>query len=295
MSASLAALGIHPRRPGPGEHRAACPACARRKARPRDDALAVKLEADGGAIWLCHRCGLKGRFRAEGPPEYRPPRHRAPEPPQAPREPIPDASAILATFRATLEVQEDDVAGRYLLGRGCILPPPGSHVRWLPSLHHYLANHSGPALVGLVTDPVTLEPVTLHMTWLRPDGSGKAEVDKPRLVSKGRPSKGVIRLWPDTEVSTGLLIGEGVETTLTAAKLFTPAWATMNAGNMRELPVLEGIEALTVAADNDKAGTGQAAADALARRWAAAGREVTVLTPLEAGADLNDVLGRATA
>src|SRR3954454_10944075 len=59
----LADYGIRLRDGRPGEHRAPCPECARTKHRPRDDALAVKLDADGGAVWHCHRCGWHGSLR----------------------------------------------------------------------------------------------------------------------------------------------------------------------------------------------------------------------------------------
>src|SRR4051794_21204117 len=62
MSA-LAGHGIVLKRETPGEHRTACPECAGAKHRPRDEALAVKLEPDGGATWWCPRWGGKG-----GPP-----------------------------------------------------------------------------------------------------------------------------------------------------------------------------------------------------------------------------------
>src|SRR5215210_6928066 len=64
MSA-LAEVGIRLRREVPGEHRAACPECARAKPRRSDDALAVRLEPDGGATWICHRCAWRGALRAD--------------------------------------------------------------------------------------------------------------------------------------------------------------------------------------------------------------------------------------
>lgn len=58
---------------------------------------------------------------------------------------------------------------------------------------------------------------------------------------------------------------------------------------MRDLPVLPGIEALTILVDNDANGDGQAAAEACARRWLAEGREVIRLTPKLVGTDFNDI------
>src|SRR3954471_8599273 len=58
-SRSLADHHIVLKRHGPGEHRAACPECAKAKPRPGDTALAVKVD-DKGATWTCHRCSWAG-------------------------------------------------------------------------------------------------------------------------------------------------------------------------------------------------------------------------------------------
>jgi len=106
----------------------------------------------------------------------------------------------------------------------------------------------------------------------------------------------VIGLWPDESVSTGLVIGEGVETVLSAATRFTrhgallqPAWATGSAGNLESFPILAGIETLTILVDNDESGRGQQAARRCAHRWAEARRNVSLLTPRGFG-DFNDAL-----
>jgi putative DNA primase/helicase len=55
-----------------------------------------------------------------------------------------------------------------------------------------------------VTDARDGEPINLHRTWLAKDGSGKAPIDKPRRLLKGhRSNNGVIRLWPDDDVTLG--------------------------------------------------------------------------------------------
>jgi phage/plasmid primase-like uncharacterized protein len=141
-------------------------------------------------------------------------------------------------------------------------------------------------IVGRFTDAVTGEPRGI---WRR-------SIKKHEKARALGPMKGcVIRLWPDDWVSTGLVLGEGVETTLAAAihvahrgTLLQPAWAAASADNMRSFPVLPGIEALTILVDNDESGTGQDAAAECARRWLAAGREVIRLTPPTAGSDFTD-------
>ena len=115
-----------------------------------------------------------------------------------------------------------------------------------------------------MTDAVTGAPMTLHLTFLAPDGSGKADRRQaPAATCKAATSAGgVVRLWPDEAVTYGLCVAEGIETALTAARGFGLAWACLDAGNLAGLPVLPGVEALTIVADHDEAGT--RAADACA-------------------------------
>jgi phage/plasmid primase-like uncharacterized protein len=83
-----------------------------------------------------------------------------------------------------------------------------------------------------------------------------------------------------------LLIAEGIETALTAAHHYAPAWSCIDAGNLGALPVLAGIESLVIAADHDPAGL--KGARACAARWAAAGIDVCVIAPQGENSDWND-------
>jgi phage/plasmid primase-like uncharacterized protein len=149
-----------------------------------------------------------------------------------------------------------------------------------------------PAIVGRFTTALGNEPRGI---WRRP-----LTGEKPKTLG---PMAGcVIRLWPDEAVEQGLVVGEGVETCLSAATRIThrgtllqPAWAACSAGNLERFPVLSGIEALTILVDHDHADArgrhaGQEAAAECAARWSAAGREVIRLTPKILGADFNDVV-----
>ena len=146
-----------------------------------------------------------------------------------------------------------------------------------------------PCVIARYTDAVTEETRSI---WRRPITG-----EKPRALG---PTAGcVIRLWPDEEVTQGLMLGEGVETTLAAATriehrgtLLRPAWAAGSSGNMAAFPVLAGIEALTLLVDNDHSGAGQRAAEKCKARWESASREVTLLIPKTPGADFNDVVLR---
>jgi hypothetical protein len=130
---------------------------------------------------------------------------------------------------------------------------PESDVLWHPALHHP-SGHVGPAIIAVVTDALSAERINLHRTWLAADGSGKADIPKPRLFLKHhRKHGGVIRLFPDEELTTGLCVAEGLETALSAALGFRPVWATLDAGNLAAFPVLPGVECLTIVADHDLA------------------------------------------
>ena len=73
---------------------------------------------------------------------------------------------------------------------------------------------------------------------------------------------------------------------------WAPVWAAGSAGNIEAFPILPGIEALTVFADQGARGIEAAAR--CAGRWRAEGREARVVAPRGAG-DWNDVLRGAVA
>lgn len=176
----------------------------------------------------------------------------------------------------------------YLKARHCRIPPTDGDLRYDASLKHS-TGYVGPALVARITDAVTREALTLHRTWVRPDGR-TADVDPPRLLlGNHRKQGGVIRLWPDEAVTEGLGIAEGIETALSLAWAYVPVWAGVDAGNLKAFPRLPGIESLVIGADNDPAGVD--AAHACAQRWAADGVEV-YMTRQEQN-DLNDTLKEA--
>ncbi|WP_429284626.1 DUF7146 domain-containing protein [Paraburkholderia sp. GAS41] len=176
----------------------------------------------------------------------------------------------------------------YLEARHCRVPPRDADLRCHDFLRH-CSGYNGPALVALVTDALTGQPISLHRTWVRADGR-KADLDNPRLLLGGhRKQGGVIRLWPDDAVTSGLGIAEGIETALSLAHGFAPVWALIDAGNLAEFPHLQGIETLMIGADNDP--SGGAAAKACAIRWVDAGTKVFVTRQAEN--DLNDSIAEA--
>lgn len=131
-------------------------------------------------------------------------------------------------------------------------------------------------MLALMTDPERNEPVGVHVTYLRPDGRGKADGPAAKVMLGKR---GVIRLSPDDEVTTGLGVAEGIETAVAVMQRldWRPVWAATCAGAVASFPVLPGLDAITVFADCDSAG--MRAAETCARRWVEAGREASIWTP----------------
>ncbi|MFZ5556813.1 MAG: DUF7146 domain-containing protein [Pseudomonadota bacterium] len=264
-----------------GAHRRPCPHCDRG---PRDRALSVHVAADSG-VWHCHRCGWSGHWRGDGAVPARAP---------TPARPSPAVRETLSPVGLALWAACDPIAGAaaaYLAARGCVTPPADGDLRWHPRLRHP-SGHVGPALVGLVTHAETGAPMSLHRTWIGPDGR-KADVDPPRLLlARHRARDGVIRLWPSAALAGELAVGEGVETCLAAAQAVTPVWSCIDAGNLSRLPVLDGIERLLVLVDHDAAGL--RAAQLCVARWQADGRDVRLVVPPEPGTDVADYAGGAS-
>jgi len=156
-------------------------------------------------------------------------------------------------------------------------------LRWSPSCP--IGRATAPAMLALMTDPVTSEPTGLHRTYLLPNGSAKAPVSSPRMMLG---KAGIIRLNRDEEVELGLGVCEGVENGLSImAWGWRPIWAMSSLGMLTRFPVLGGIEHLTIFADPKPHEIEGACA--CARRWIRAGKKASVRQPVEPGLDFNDL------
>lgn len=140
-----------------------------------------------------------------------------------------------------------------------------------------------PAMVALVRDAAG-RAQALHLTYLKPDGSGKAFGDRSRLmfgaiagcaVRLGQPSDGV------------LAVGEGIETCGAYSTLKgVTAWAALSTSGLQNFVVPPKIKRLIIAADADKGGMN--AARLLAER--ACKVCDVVIDPAPDGQDWADVL-----
>lgn len=151
-------------------------------------------------------------------------------------------------------------AQRYLVSRGLDV---GAH-----DLDHVLGwDSEAHAMLALMTDPGTAEPCGVHRTFLDRDAR---KIDRKML---GR--QGVIRISPDSDVGVALSLCEGLEDALSILLSgWKPIWAATNAGAIARFPVLVGIEALTIFADQDE--PGMRAARKCHERWSAASADCVI-------------------
>ena len=253
--------------------------------------------AGGGVLALvqharhCDRAAALDWLRQRGfigAPEHAPPR---PRPAPRPRESPPPDRETSRTLDLARRIWRESLPARgtlveaYLQARGLALPARCPALRFHPSCPRGTERH--PAMVALMTAPENNAPGGVHRTFLRPDGRGKAEGAAKMMAGAG----GVIRLSPDDEVELGLGITEGIETGLALLSLagWRPIWAAASAGAMAKIPVLAGVEAVTLFCDRDDRGAGLDASRECAARWREAGREATGELPPE-GNDWLDVL-----
>jgi hypothetical protein len=186
------------------------------------------------------------------------------------------------------------LAEKYLRSRGLeYVDPDGAVLRF--HSHCPFDGKVYPCMVALFREIRSNKPVAIHRTALTPDG---CKLDRMTL---GPIAGAAIKLSAAEDVTVGLAVGEGIETTLAAMALgFQPAWALGAAGGIAKFPVLSGIEALTILVDHDKPDArgrqaGHAAARECAAGWIASGREVRSVVPRCEGADMADVVKEASA
>ncbi|WP_319498062.1 CHC2 zinc finger domain-containing protein [uncultured Cohaesibacter sp.] len=132
------------------------------------------------------------------------------------------------------------IEGRGLAGLDVDIPV----LRFAPDLTYWAENenkemvvvHHGPAMLAAFQSRLGVFSA-VHMTWLKPDGSGKAEIifEGEKLVAKkirGPFMGSAIRL---TAGAPTMYMGEGIETTGEVARLNRPgvgAWVAGTLGNL---------------------------------------------------------------
>jgi Toprim domain len=179
----------------------------------------------------------------------------------------------------------------YLKARWCVLPMPPS-LRYDPWLKHTPSGRSFPAMIAGICKYPSAEIIAIHRTYLNFDGTAKAPVENAKMML-GASSGGQVRFGAcDGDV---LWVAEGIETAL-SIHLATglPTWATLSTSGMKAvvLPPPSLVPRLCIAADHDDAGI--QAAETLAARELAIGRDVRIAVPPVPGQDFNDILREAS-
>jgi hypothetical protein len=192
----------------------------------------------------------------------------SPEPPRA----VPDTADLARRIWREAIPAAGTLAEAYLASRGLVLPV-GAPLRFHPACPR--GADRLPAMIALMTTPDTAQPCGAHRTFIRADGSGKADGQAKMMAG----AAGVIRLVRDEDVTLGLGLAEGIETALAVMQRtgWRPVWAASSAGAIRRFPVLAGIGDLTVFADTGDAGIG--AAEDCAARWSIAGQGARIIAP----------------
>jgi phage/plasmid primase-like uncharacterized protein len=172
----------------------------------------------------------------------------------------------------------------YLFGRGLIGSVPAA-IRFHPALKHPSGLYF-PAMVAAVED-LDGNIVAIHRTFLKPDASGKAEVE-PAKMALGSVKGGAVHL---SACAAELVICEGIETGLSILQATGfHVWAALGSANLGQLEMPASVCEVIIAADHDEPGIYAAieAAGAYDRN----GYLVQVVSPRTDKADWNDVLRR---
>jgi len=192
--------------------------------------------------------------------------------------------------RTWQEAQPNDgtVAETYLRGRGIACPLPAT-LRFHPDCWHGPTAKRWPAMVAAVQGAGA---AAVHRTYLRPDGSGKADIE-PAKAMLGPCSGGAVRL---SHTTGPLVVCEGIETglSLMSGLLSGPhtVWAALSTSGIQGLRLPRRPDSLIIATDGDVAG--RDSGNSLAHTATGLGWDVALLAAPD-GNDWNDVLQQGEA
>lgn len=274
---------------------APCPVC---QPEGRRDQRALSLSDSNGRLLVhCHKsgCDVMNDLRSRGLIEG----HGKPSAPPDPAEMVRrraeererEARRVKAAhdlFCAAVPC-EGTPAQVYLESRGLYglkLNKMRNTLRFHPEALHTPTGQHMPAMLAQIRN-ARGEALGIHRTFLKPDGSGKADVTSAKMML-GPSSGGAVRFGPDGRV---IALAEGIETALSVSRASRlTVWATLSTSGLKglRLPPMPIAEVVIIAADNDEAGL--SAAEMTAARLEAEGRAVSVIYPPTPGADFNDVL-----
>ena len=179
----------------------------------------------------------------------------------------------------------------YLKHRGLDLTDDeAGALRFSASLFHWVTKTRWPAMVARVTLHDGTE-VTSHQTFIEPDGSGKAEIEKPRLFAACDRRIGGGVWFGAADPAREFVVAEGIESCLSALRLYgvQAGCAALSDGGIRRLILPPEAQRVRIFADHDELGQSISAARDASRRWKAEGRIVRATMSEMVGEDANDV------
>jgi putative DNA primase/helicase len=153
--------------------------------------------------------------------------------------------------------------------------------------HPRLKHRSGVYLPAMVAAIEYLDGaiVGVHRTFLKPDGTGKADVE-PQKMALGRVTGCAVHL---TAGAPELVTCEGIETGLAILQATgMHVWCALGTSNLGRVELPGFVREVIVAADHDDAGI-EAARDA-AKLYRANGYQVRIVSPADGGADFNNMV-----
>lgn len=174
------------------------------------------------------------------------------------------------------------LAETYLGNRGISLPVPAS-LRFAMATKHPPTGLWLPAMIAAVQTPSRMLGA-IHRTFLKMDGTGKAEVSTPRMALG--PLKGnAVRL---AKADTLVALCEGIEDSLALMQMTgAPCWAVLGTSGFLNVELPDHISRVILAPDNDPAG--KATIERAANRLTDLGKDVGLKLP-PAGSDWCDML-----
>jgi len=220
-------------------------------------------------------------FLALPPPELETPPDGTGRP--APSGPAQAARRLVAISRPIAGT----LVETYLRHRGITILHGTGALRFHPRCYYRPSAHGPteprPAMIAAVTD-LDDRITGAHRTWLAPDGSGKAAIDRPRKAM-GDLLGHAVRFGTANEV---MAAGEGIESVLSlrCAVPHMAMAAALSAAHLAAILFPTSLRRLYIAHDNDPAGDG--ARDSLIERTNAVGIEAIVLSPIRG--DFNEDL-----
>lgn len=134
-------------------------------------------------------------------------------------------------------------------------------VRYLPHHRHLESGIELPCMIACMQDAGGVRAV--HRTWLKPDGSGKADVEPQRkiwpaftgsIIAIARGASGLpVKEANAAGIADTLVLTEGIEDALTVAQADGQprVWAVGSLSNLAHVPVPDCASEIIVCVDND--------------------------------------------